>query len=1229
MRQEHRVLVLTDIVDSTKLVSELGDVRAGAVNARVDRITRDLLAARDGLEIDKTDGFLLLFEAGPAALGFAVDLHDALDALSQEEGIRLAMRVGVHAAVVGIRENPPADVARGAKPIEVEGLAKPLAARVMSLAIGNQTLCTEAVGRTVDHPDAGSLRWADHGRWRLKGVTHPIPLAEVGRPTLAPLRPPPDSEKAWRALAGPLAPQRETLRKMSANRGVRAVVGLVTVAALAGGLAYWDATRLKTQEFARIDWSIDGPIGFGEPQPLAHRFRVTSRGGRVLLTEEVTAAGAPVEQDLPDPNQLIWGAGLLTEPRGAEPHWVFIDGWIAFNAEPSSVTAFDYTDDGLPLRLIQRHPNGIEQARAAIEPIDGGLRFRWLTPNGVPAVSLTDGVAVEELQFDDRGLLAERRFFNVTAVQPVAAGYGPHGERLERDGQGRVVKRTFLDQAGQPVAITFGYAAVETSYGADGHRVEERFFDADGAPTPNEVGCARRTYSGDGLETSCFDADGAPALAWSTNDAWRDGEELEELLAPRPAHRSVRAPTTTGYTDRLFGVGGELDALLRVALDTQGHVTRLDLEDRSGEPVPADNVWSSAVLETGADGSRLSSPRFYDTSGAPYLPRDLNKEAGYEFQPMYPRTFGFSPDGRIESMTFVDGDGNPSTAGYGWATLRIGFDRAGRPNQAALFDASGAPTEMTTGVHRLEYTLDDLGRPLEIARFDVDGAPARDTFLTHRDVMVWDDLGRIESMAFFDVDGPMNRPESHLRAAGAHRMEITYSESGRAERLTTVRADGSLGRKAHRGAECAWEQLEWDALGRFVGTACFAPDGQPMAFRGELHRETWTLNDRGEFASAAAFDVHGAPTKDDWGCERWRIDFDDEGRRLTDNCLDGDGHPAGFQGGEAVAFHFEYDDDGNVSRQYAVNAAGAVVAADPSEAPDKRIRWNERGLVIGVDRFDAEGNPSPNQRGVAFFELEYTDTGHLRRAVFRDADRAVLPEGGDVRVSRNPLGTPTRWQDHGPDGVLRLGLDIRLDPAQRVLAMEYRDANDAPLDGPCGWASGTFAREGTEVVAAYRTADGAPARLRGRDELVHQPAMKHTPSRGDVENAREDWGFGVDESVVRAEEPGRIAWCGWRLQLDESLRHPVRRTWLDAEGQPVVPDDPGYASEVIDWAGSAPSRIRYLDAGDAPMEVCGAAEIRIEAGEPKAFNAAGGAVELPEPCMDDDFRLRKARQGGS
>src|SRR5690606_26844023 len=91
-------------------------------------------------------------------------------------------------------ETSPADRARGAKPLEVEGLAKPLAARVMSVAGGGQTLLTPEARAALERDD---LRQVSHGHWRMKGVSEPVELFEVGDES-APFRPPPDGEKVYR-----------------------------------------------------------------------------------------------------------------------------------------------------------------------------------------------------------------------------------------------------------------------------------------------------------------------------------------------------------------------------------------------------------------------------------------------------------------------------------------------------------------------------------------------------------------------------------------------------------------------------------------------------------------------------------------------------------------------------------------------------------------------------------------------------------------------------------------------------------------------------------------------------------------------------------------------------------------------------------------------------------------------------------------------------------------------
>ncbi len=198
-----RTLLLCDLVSSTRLVEKLGDVAAAELLARHDRIARDLLAVHNGREIDKSDGFLLLFERPVEAMRFALSYQAQLGALGAEVHAEITARVGIHLGEVVLRENASADVARGAKPLEVEGLAKAVAARVMSLAGQGRILLTRtaydlARRAAVRSTDEAPLRWAVHGPYRMAGVEDPVEVCEVAAAGAELFTPPPSSEKAER-----------------------------------------------------------------------------------------------------------------------------------------------------------------------------------------------------------------------------------------------------------------------------------------------------------------------------------------------------------------------------------------------------------------------------------------------------------------------------------------------------------------------------------------------------------------------------------------------------------------------------------------------------------------------------------------------------------------------------------------------------------------------------------------------------------------------------------------------------------------------------------------------------------------------------------------------------------------------------------------------------------------------------------------------------------------------
>ena len=323
-----RALLLTDVVDSTKLTEALGDAAMAVLWAAHDRAARDLLPVWRGREIDKTDGMLLLFSSAADALGYALAYHRALAALK----LPFLARSGLHVGPVSLRSNPPDDVARGAKPVEVDGLALPVAARVMSVALGGQTLLSAdariALGVTPQ-------RVLSHGHWRLQGVTDPVELFEVGE-TGAPFTAPPDAGKAYRvARQGELwVPLREVKHSLPAERdsfvgrqeplrqlaakledGARlvSVLGmggtgktrLVTrfawnwLGEFPGGVWFCDLSQARTLDgiFFAVAQGLDVPLGKTDPAvQLAHA--INGRGKCLVILDNFEQVARHAEETL-------------------------------------------------------------------------------------------------------------------------------------------------------------------------------------------------------------------------------------------------------------------------------------------------------------------------------------------------------------------------------------------------------------------------------------------------------------------------------------------------------------------------------------------------------------------------------------------------------------------------------------------------------------------------------------------------------------------------------------------------------------------------------------------------------------------------------------------------------------------------------------------------------------------------------------------------------------------
>jgi class 3 adenylate cyclase len=157
-------MLMTDIVDSTRLAGQLGDAAWKQRLAEHNQIVRRHLAQHGGREVDTTgDGFLAAFTSAEAALRAALAIREAVRTAGVE------IRAGVHTGEV--------DVVDGG---DLRGIAVHEAARIMAAA-GGGGVYTSALTRLL--ASASGLTFRSVGTHALKGFETPAELFAVGEGT--------------------------------------------------------------------------------------------------------------------------------------------------------------------------------------------------------------------------------------------------------------------------------------------------------------------------------------------------------------------------------------------------------------------------------------------------------------------------------------------------------------------------------------------------------------------------------------------------------------------------------------------------------------------------------------------------------------------------------------------------------------------------------------------------------------------------------------------------------------------------------------------------------------------------------------------------------------------------------------------------------------------------------------------------------------------------------------
>lgn len=154
------VVVFTDIVGSTPLVTSLGDTRYRELIEEHDLVIHRTASAHRGRVVKSTgDGMLGVFDSPSAAVDAARSMRGSID------GLGLVIRVGIHAGEIEEHANG-----------DISGFAVNLAARVEQAAGDGAILVSSTVREMLL---GGDVELRDAGPHGLKGFEEPWTLFEV------------------------------------------------------------------------------------------------------------------------------------------------------------------------------------------------------------------------------------------------------------------------------------------------------------------------------------------------------------------------------------------------------------------------------------------------------------------------------------------------------------------------------------------------------------------------------------------------------------------------------------------------------------------------------------------------------------------------------------------------------------------------------------------------------------------------------------------------------------------------------------------------------------------------------------------------------------------------------------------------------------------------------------------------------------------------------------------
>ncbi len=591
--------------------------------------------------------------------------------------------------------------------------------------------------------------------------------------------------------------QRELRKRRNRNFGIAAMLML----AIAGGVYWWDYTRIKTSYFNAYSTVYGVPVGVGEislgdAQKRYRSYALSYQKRRLIRMVRQTGAQK---------------ANALKENYDVDPWLVGVAEWEYQYNDNGQLNQVVLKNDKGRERLIQNYEfnNNLDAATVAFKSKDsqGNLGTTIATTSsdlfGTTSSNKAE-ISQHRILFDANGHITSRNF-QTHWGQPARDQQGSSGRIYRYDKNGLVSEIGFLDAQEQPQSMTLknGIHTVQRKVNLQGLRIGWILLDRDRKPILGDSGYSRAEIALDELsrfkEVAFYSVDERPTLH-------KDGYTKLTLEFDNRGNVTEKA---------FYGIDGRPTlhkdgiAKLNQEFDARGNVTEGSYYGIDGQPTLHKGGYAKSTLEFDVRGN-LTEQAYYGIDGQPTLHKNG-----------YAKLINvFDVRGNLTEQAYYGIDGQPTLYKDGYAKLTNDYDERGNITVQNYYGLDGLPTLHKDGYTKFMNDYDARGNFTAQAYFGIDGQPALHMEGFAKVTQVFDTQGNLIEQSFYGIDGKLSshkigyaKMKVENNARGYSVREKTFDEFHR----PTTGGSGYFESKATRdGVGNLLEERYFDVIGQAV-----------------------------------------------------------------------------------------------------------------------------------------------------------------------------------------------------------------------------------------------------------------------------------------------------------------------------------------------------------------------------------------------------------------------------